>query len=688
MIPWIFHRWALGLAFALSLVVATGQADEIANGRAKPVIQSITPSTGPVGAQVSLSGTHFGKPGKIRFGSKNAKIQRWSAEQIDAVVPKGKGTVKVKVLARGGRISKGINFTYGAVPPVNPPPGALIGAYKVFANNDLGMHCVDKDFSVFSILPPYNVVNAQVVGQDAQGKPYLMNAGSIELLYSPIADASGSINSTSKGKSNFWRFAAALYGANLKDGQGLKGLYLPNDAPTPGERQFGWNAKLGLFSAEGIPVLPIDDQGRVNRYPLMRIEAHDKQSGKLLGSVDTVLPVSEETTCQNCHQTGKSAAPTAATPHPYDPALVATPWSDAPDVEVQTRTNVLSLHDLRHGTRLRDSTPVLCAECHYSPALDLAGAGPSMEQQRHGTMSKVMHSFHADKMKDAAGNPLPDQPALGQTPVAATEQACYQCHPGASTKCLRGAMTATVECQNCHGDMRAVGGDAKLQAYGSLDGAYADQRRPWQDVPRCQSCHGGDALNHPTQAPAPFNTQLPLAKDGFRSLLAFAPGDPAASPLLASNPRFAENPGQLFRHSKGHGALACEACHGSTHAIWPTEDALNPNDNIAAKELQGHAGTIAECATCHKPGSLPLTLDGPHGMHNVGDNRWTQDHEDFYKRSPAACQACHGKDLRGSALSRVAADRAYSTEFGARSLKKGGPVGCYLCHNGPDGGHD
>ena len=543
MIYWIFHRWPLGLALALSLVyVATGQADEIAAGRSKPTIQSITPSTGPVGTPVSLLGANFGKPGKVKFGLKNAKLVSWDAQRIDVLAPKGKGTVKVKVISRGGRIGKGINFTYGNLPPVNPPPGAVTGPYKVFANNDLGMHCVDKDFSVFSILPPYNVVNAQVVGQDANGKPFLVNADSIELLYSPIADASGSINSTSKGKGNFWQFAAALYGASLKDGQGLKGLYMPNDAPTPGERQFAWNTKLGLFSAEGIPALPIDDQGRINRYPLMRIEARDKQTGKLLGSVDTVLPVSEETTCQNCHQTGKAAAPTNATAHPYDPSLIGTAWSDAPDVEVQTRTNVLRLHDFRHGTRLQDSTPVLCAECHYSPALDLAGAGPSMEQQRHGTMSKVMHSFHADKMKDAAGNPLPDQPALSQAPVAATEQACYQCHPGATTKCLRGAMTATVECQNCHGDMRAVGGDTKLQAYGSLDGAYADQRRPWQDVPRCQSCHGGDALNHPTQAPAPFNTKLPLAKDGFRSLLAFAPGDPAASPLLASTRRFAENP--------------------------------------------------------------------------------------------------------------------------------------------------
>ena len=34
--------------------------------------------------------------------------------------------------------------------------------YTLLAWNDLGMHCMDgKDFSVFSILPPYNNLHAQ-----------------------------------------------------------------------------------------------------------------------------------------------------------------------------------------------------------------------------------------------------------------------------------------------------------------------------------------------------------------------------------------------------------------------------------------------------------------------------------------------------------------------------------------------
>ncbi len=43
---------------------------------------------------------------------------------------------------------------------VCPGPSTL-GNYTLVAWNDLGMHCMDKDYSVFSILPPYNVLHAQ-----------------------------------------------------------------------------------------------------------------------------------------------------------------------------------------------------------------------------------------------------------------------------------------------------------------------------------------------------------------------------------------------------------------------------------------------------------------------------------------------------------------------------------------------
>ena len=41
-----------------------------------------------------------------------------------------------------------------AVPP---------GEYRVLANNDLGMHCSQEDFSEICILPPFNNLRAQVI---------------------------------------------------------------------------------------------------------------------------------------------------------------------------------------------------------------------------------------------------------------------------------------------------------------------------------------------------------------------------------------------------------------------------------------------------------------------------------------------------------------------------------------------
>jgi hypothetical protein len=525
-------------------------------------------------------------------------------------------------------------------------------AFKVFANNDLGMHCVDKSFAVFSILPPFNVVDAQVVALQSSGPPVLLDAAQVSVRYSAIADATGSINSTSVNKSDFWQFASPLYGAALSPGQGLQGMWMPADAPGADGTTLGWDADLGLFRAPGIPIFPVDDAGHVNRYPLMRFSAHDS-SGALLGSTDVVLPVSEETSCQSCHATGGVAAPAGARA-----------WSTDPDLEAQARKNVLILHDARAGTILQ--APVLCASCHYSPALDLAGTGPSGQQAGHGTMSRVMHAFHADKVAGLVDAPV----APGGSVPSAAAQACYQCHPGATTQCLRGAMTAQVDCQNCHGGMAAVGGAAPLRTGGSIDGANdGGARRPWLDLPRCQSCHAGDAVARTTVASAP-----PMASDGIRFLDAYANGDASASPILATARRFAEEPGKLYRKSKGHGGLACEACHGSTHAIW----SAGGNDDVAATQVQGHAGLIGECSACHQ---APPTngLGGPHGMHPVGAT-WVQAHRHQAEGHLSSCSPCHGADYRGTVLSRMFATRTLA----GRTLAAGTAIGCYTCHDGPN----
>ncbi|MEN8106643.1 MAG: hypothetical protein ABFS22_01405, partial [Pseudomonadota bacterium] len=157
--------------------------------------------------------------------------------------------------------------------------------------------------------------------------------------------------------------------------------------------------------------------------------------------------------------------------------------------------------------------------------------------------------------------------------------------------------------------------------------------------------------------------------------------------------------------------LFCEACHGSTHAEWPASNP-NANDNVPAKQIQGHTGYIAECQVCHEPTdeSLPLGNNGPHGMHpiadlepNLGvngedngtnflsDDRWNLQHRSYRNQGPG-CDSCHGDDLRGTVLSRTNDERTVLCKDNKGSLPgcaagnataiipKGTIVGCGLCH--------
>lgn len=190
-------------------------------------------------------------------------------------------------------------------------------------------------------------------------------------------------------------------------------------------------------------------------------------------------------------------------------------------------------------------------------------------------------------------------------------------------------------------------------------------RKPWVDEPKCSSCHTGDAVTN--------NGAIRYTKTYTGT-----PANPTFR--VAKSKRFAETANTLFRDSLGHNGIACESCHGSPHAEYPSREA---NDNAASIKLQGHSGPIIECSVCHGS-TLPPTTKGPHGLHNINDSGWYNgQHEDFFENNAAGCKACHGKDLRGTVLSVTAARRVFKTEEGSFTLAKGTPVACNKCHEMP-----
>jgi hypothetical protein len=534
---------------------------------------------------------------------------------------------------------------------------------------------------------------------------------------------------------------------------------------------FGYVAEgVNWHEGAGIPLAAFDDFGRENPYPVVRVQARSA-AGSVLSTVDTVLPISGEASCTNCHsdptdvQDSRTGAPTQALEAAGLP--VATSLDD-PDstmparvsVEYAADINVLRLHDLKHGAAyvgtggaadpctitadipngtasclankaLDQHKPVVCQVCHYTPALDLAQLGPlagppgtlanGRNQLAHKSNSNVMHGHHGslgDGLFPAI--PAPVQSADGSIAnqperLAALEESCYQCHPGKNTQCLRGAMfNGGMLCSDCHGSMAQVGDDFSKHVSPSNPGAFvlgkdfytnpATPRVPWANEPGCGSCHTGDANSNLTAAAGVLVNTADTAgnADGIRLRQAFKTGDPKATPIVPTNKRFAEpvvpasfngfaNPGagnpKLYRVSSGHGGVMCEGCHGATHAEWPNGNP-NANDNLTAKQLQGHTGTISECGTCHTTSALPAnTQGGPHGMHLVNDSRfWREAHKDAAKaenRKPGrgTCGACHGADHEGTVLSRAPVNRSWSVEGSNRTVAAGQAVGCNHCHS-------
>src|SRR6516165_11212643 len=171
---------------------------------------------------------------------------------------------------------------------------AQTATYKLLAWSELGMHCMDgKDYSVFAVLPPYNVVHAQLI---KMGEPPLPITTGVTITYEATADTTGSINTISSTKTNFWSYIRVLFLNSNPPDVGLTGSHTQDLTP----RKLSYDGKNAYWTANGIPTVPYDDQGRRNPYGMAKIVARDN-NGNVLASAKIVLSVSDEMTCLKCH---------------------------------------------------------------------------------------------------------------------------------------------------------------------------------------------------------------------------------------------------------------------------------------------------------------------------------------------------------------------------------------------------
>ena len=508
--------------------------------------------------------------------------------------------------------------------------------YTVVAESELGMHCIDgKDYSIFSVLPPYNTIHAQVI---RKGEPPVRITTGVKVNYVAMTDLGGSINTTSIAKTNFWVFVKKLFLASPAPDTGLKGNKTQSLTPQP----LTFDSKLGYWTAEGIPTVPYDDLNKRNPYPMGKVVVKDL-SGNTLATTTVVFAVSDEMNCALCHKSGSD-----------QDAMPKSGWENNPNVAKDVKLNILKLHDdhvdatpylaqlKTYGYTYQSSlyatakggTPILCATCHSSNALGTPGVTGVR------ALTSDMHSKHGPVLNPSNGISLDN--------ATSPSTSCYLCHPGAITKCQRGAMNK-IACFDCHGNPTHVGDPARVG---------------WLDVPACQMCHA-QRQRYTTTFSSPGVWRTTADRRFATNLNVPIPGK------------------QLFRYSKGHGAIYCTACHGAPHAEYPT---LRANDNLYSTLLQGHSGKLTECNICHT--NVPVSANGgPHGIHTIGQ-KWVGNHGDIVNlNGSSSCTYCHGASYKGTFLSATSTNRTFTIENGqTASFAAKAKVGCYDCHNGPNGG--
>ncbi len=663
-------------------IVAANQAGNGSFNAATQVTQSFTIAPAPT---LSVSPTSViltvGATSTITISNASGTVSVVSSKPSVATATIAGTTITVKGIsvASSTLTIKDSKVTLTVPVTVQSAPSAT--NYTLLAWNDLGMHCMDgMDFSVFTILPPYNTLHAQL--KDKAGT--LIN-NNVTLTYEAVADSTGSINTYSNVKTNFWSWVGPLFGLNppVEIGLNLDGLATGTPAPgnhtpnlTPALMTF--NANYQWFEAEGIPMTPFPDNPTIdsagnpvkNFYPTVKVVARDLNKN-ILAQTTTVLPVSDEMTCKGCHASTTvttnlaqiAAKPTASTAFPKG-------WVFDTDVNKDWKRNILLLHDQKElSTTLYKNAlttvgynasgllatadakkPVLCVACHTSNAyfdkLNKKTVMPGVAGI--SAFTQALHIKHATVLDPSTNLPLDS---------SNSRSACYNCHPGSVTQCLRGAMaTATdatgnpsISCQSCHGNLSAVGSTA---------------RKGWFNEPVCESCHNS-------------------AAPGQRAITG---ADANGLPIVPTDHTFATNANapvtglNLYRFSTGHGGLQCEACHGATHAEYPS---VHVDDNTQSIAVQGHAGPVAECTACHN--TIPTTVNGgPHGMHTTGD-AWVSGHQSANKNGTPNCTYCHGTTSAGTPLSAIKVAKTINAgSFGIKNWPKDYQVSCYSCHNGPN----
>jgi hypothetical protein len=263
---------------------------------------------------------------------------------------------------------------------------------------------------------------------------------------------------------------------------------------------------------------------------------------------------------------------------PLTPVDDSFTWNPYQVVEVTVRDSGSSIIAQTRAT-VPTSDEMNCAKCHGTNAfIDILTKHDSEEGTNLLNQTPVLcakcHGSPALGQTGAgtAGKYL-SQAMHGFHAELSQPPTCYDCHPGVTTQCSRSSRHTSADgnCVACHGSLSQVGSSIPA-------------RIPWVNEPKCSACHTGVAE--------------------------------------------VDTGTTLYRNAQGHGNLYCAACHGSPHAMIPTNRAQE-SDHYQANQYQGGAKSIGSCGICHSD------------SRGEGSSEFAEQHGGTNPEKRTACNVCH-----------------------------------------------
>lgn len=418
--------------------------------------------------------------------------------------------------------------------------------YLLLAWNTTGMHLFSDASRYFSLMPAGNTIYAQ-----------LLERGPLPTLITEDVTLHYSLEEGYQQPAKhlrLWEYSRKTFDIKAKDNVGLTGAGVEGEMQPDAEQQ--------AWTAEMVPVSPYDAAGNAMPYPLVTIEARDKD-GNVLAQTRTVAPASTEMGCKNCHG-GEWRMPSGTDTPPIM------------GIDDTTALDILAMHDKRSGTKLKrvalSGKPEACQSCHPDAGMKLKKG----DNKRIG-LSAAIHGFHAPYLQGAGAD------------------ACNACHassPEGATRMLRDLHNdMMLSCTDCHGSMtdhslallKAELESGRQHASEVMKGLTPEAvesveeiapRKAWVQQPDCLSCHVLDGAGGEVQNYSAFNLWTEPGKEN------------------------------LFRMRHDYqGAMMCTACHNSPHAVYPATNPYGENrDALQPMRYMGMnraIGADQNCQPCH-----------------------------------------------------------------------------------------